>query len=213
MEANSRAIPEQDKPETVNLLEGRKFAGELRGMADRPFLNSQRYSDQQGRALRVGADVDIVEFERRLVGRFKKLGVPLFAHCVRRSGTEQDSLYVRGLSKAKAGESPHNHGCAVDVVHGTKAWDLTRQQWEIIAHVADEVARAMGVQIRWGGDWDGDRSTTRDQWDPAHFEIQNWKERISCEHDFVRYQRDAEGVMQKHTTERCLKCRFRGFYH
>lgn len=162
-------------PDDMEPIPGGKFAGDLRDMQDREFCLSERYVDQQARADRNGADPRILEFEKKLVSRLKKMGVPVFAHCVYRSDEEQNSLFVRGHSKAKAGQSPHQYGMAVDIIHGTKGWELTRKQWEIIAHVGDEIARSIGVHIRWGGDWDGDRTTTHDQWDPAHFELQDWK--------------------------------------
>lgn len=144
-------------------------------MKDPAFCLCERYSDQQARADRNGADPRILEFEKKLVARMRKLGVPMFAHCVYRSDEEQRRLFDLGTSKALPGQSPHQYGMAVDIIHGTRGWELTRPQWEIVAHVADEVARSIGVHIRWGGEWDGDRETKRDRWDPAHFELQDWK--------------------------------------
>jgi hypothetical protein len=149
-------------------LEGGTYGQELRSMQDRSFCLSERFKLQQTRAVRAGSHPDIVEFERRLVARLKKLGVPMFAHAFKRDGHDQDMLFVRGLSKARAGESPHNYGLAVDIVHGTKAWDLTRKQWELIGHLGHEVARQLGVKVEWGGDWKF--------YDPAHWEIANWRD-------------------------------------
>ncbi len=168
MEANSREALVADKPETVDAPNGGAYSTALRGMMDSAFCLSERYKDQQGRALRYGAHPDIVEFERRLVARFRKLRVPLFAHCVVRGEDEQNSLFVRGLSKARAGQSPHNYGLAVDIVHGTRAWDLSRQQWDLIGHVGHEVAAQLGVSVEWGGDWSF--------YDPAHWELANWRD-------------------------------------
>ncbi|WP_442866789.1 M15 family metallopeptidase [Agrobacterium sp. ST15.13.015] len=128
-----------------------------------------------------------------------------------RDDAEQNRLFVKGLSKAKAGQSPHGFGYAVDIIHSTKAWDLTRKQWELIAHVADEVARAMGIMLKWGGEWDGDVETSADRWDPAHFEIMNWKARRVCEHSYVRYNREVDGTVNPVTTKRCVHCGFQGF--
>ena len=136
-------------------------------MVDRPVCLSERYSDQQGRADRTGSDPRILEFERKLVKRARKIGVPLFAHCVIRGSADQNRLYREGRSKARAGESPHNFGCAVDLIHGTKGWNLTRNQWDIIGHIGHELAIQAGLDVVWGGDWKF--------YDPAHWELADWR--------------------------------------
>lgn len=157
-----------DKPERVVPPEGDKCASELRGMIDRSFLLSERHKGQHNRADRSRGHPTLLEFERVLIKRFAKLGVPMFAHCVYRNDVEQQSLYARGLSKAKPGQSAHNHGLAVDIVHGTKAWDLTRKQWDLVGHVGKEVAASLGIKVEWGGDWSF--------YDPAHWELANWRD-------------------------------------
>ena len=136
---------------------------------DRPFLLRPEYADQQLRALRKGAHPALVEFERRFIRRMaKKYGVPMFAHNMVRSSAEQAALYVQGVSNARAGESPHNFGCAVDVVHGVKAWGLARESWAMIGHIGEELARQMGLKLVWGGHW-------HDPYDPAHWELADWR--------------------------------------
>lgn len=166
-EANSRAVPEFVPDHPVLLDEGGAYGAEMRAMVDKAFCNSERYSDQQGRANRVGAEPDILEFERKLIKRARKLGIPLFAHSVVRTATEQEGLYVMGRTKARAGESPHNYGAAVDLVHGTKAWNLTRKQWAILGHLGKEIATQSGLKVTWGGDWAF--------YDPAHWELTDWR--------------------------------------
>lgn len=162
-------MPKEPEGETIPALGSHAYAHELRGMVDRPFCFSERYSDQQGRADRTGAQFEILQFERAFVRRAFKLGVPIFAHAVYRSASEQNSAFVRGVSKAKAGQSPHNFGCAVDLVHGTKAWDLTAKQWAILGHLGKEIAAQAGIKITWGGDWKF--------YDPAHWELSDWRTR------------------------------------
>lgn len=149
------------------------MADALRGMVDRPFLKSQKYQDQQWRAVREGAHPDILEFEKRMVRRMAKLGVPMFGHCVVRSLEQQAIEFAQGDSKVKFGA--HNVGCAIDLVHGTKAWKLTDQQWDLVGHCGKEIITQGGlalVNFRWGGpDGPGDKF----DWDPAHWEIADWK--------------------------------------
>ncbi|MBB3387282.1 hypothetical protein FHT82_000002 [Rhizobium sp. BK275] len=168
MQANNREAAAVQAPDELGVVDGSTYGAELRAIMDRSFCLAERYRAQQARADRAGSHPDIVEFERRFTARFRKLGVPMFAHCFVRGMVEQDSLFAAGLSKAHGGQSPHNYGLAVDIVHGTKAWDLTRKQWELVGHVGHEVARQLGVNVEWGGDWKF--------YDPAHWEIANWRD-------------------------------------
>lgn len=144
------------------------YADALRGIVDRQFCFSQKYQEQQHRAERAGAQPELLDFERKLIKRMFKLGVPMFGHAVVRTAAEQDGLYVRGVTKARAGDSPHNYGCATDIIHGTKAWNLTRAQWALVGHVGKEVAAQAGIDVTWGGDWKF--------YDPAHWELTKWRE-------------------------------------
>lgn len=157
-----------EKPEAVYPPEGGKYTSAMRAMTDRSFLLSERHKGQHNRADRVGGHPTIIEFERKLIKRFAKLGIPMFCHCLYRGQDEQNSLFVRGLSKARYGQSAHNFGLAADIVHGTKAWDLTRQQWDLVGHIGHEVAASLGIQVEWGGNWSF--------YDPAHWELANWRD-------------------------------------
>lgn len=170
MEADERAAFPKAPPDpgVVPGLGENAYADELRGMVDFPFCFSEIYGVQQGRAETLGAQPEILEFSRKLIKRARKLGIPLWAHCVIRGSQEQNRLFREGKSKARAGESPHNYGAAVDLIHGTKGWNLTRKQWAIIGHLGKELAASLGLKVVWGGDWDF--------YDPAHWELANWRE-------------------------------------
>lgn len=120
------------------------------------------------RAKRKGASPQILEFEQALIKKLASLQVPVFAHCVIRERDEQEAAYFRGNSKARFGQSPHNYGMAVDIIHSIKGWEIPNQSWEIIGHVGKEVAKAHGIKIVWGGDF-------KSLWDPAHWELADWK--------------------------------------
>lgn len=145
------------------------FASALRAVASVVFLRSEKYQEQQWRADRVGAHPDILDFERLLIRRMKKLNVPMFAHCVMRTDAAQASAFAVGASNFPAGKGPHRKGCAVDIIHGLKAWDLDKKTWAIIGHVGKEIAAQAGIDVVWGGDWS-------DPWDPAHWELRNWRD-------------------------------------
>lgn len=154
-------------------VEFNTYSQALVGLVDRRFIANQRYQEQQFRAARLGANPGILQFERRFVKRMRDLGVPFFAHCVVRSREEQALRKAEGVSKAGPGQSPHQYGCAVDLVHGTKAWGLTDKQWQAVGHIGRETAKSCGLKLVWGGDDPGEAD--KFSWDPAHWELDGWK--------------------------------------
>ncbi|MBX8785568.1 M15 family metallopeptidase, partial [Ochrobactrum sp. GRS2] len=58
-------------------------------------------------------------------------------------------------------------GMAVDIIHGTKAYDLDRKAWSLLSHIGKEISVQAGIPVTWGGDWKF--------YDPAHWELKNWK--------------------------------------
>lgn len=84
-----------------------------------------------------------------------------------RTADEQAMLYVKGRTKVKPPMAAHVQGCAVDLIHGVKAWQLTREEWNLWGHIGVEVARKLHIKIEWGGSWKF--------YDPAHFELANWR--------------------------------------
>ena len=178
----ARLPPELAEPAGLH----KTYEEALRGLRDEEFLAGHRHKEQHWRAIRKGADARLVGvrvtgphgdkavekivepgFEQKFLRKMAKMGVPMFAHCVVRPNGLQDELFKAGHSKARAGESPHNYGLAIDLIHGTKGWQLSRQQWDLIGHVGKEIAAAMGIELEWGGDWKF--------YDPAHWEIKDWR--------------------------------------
>lgn len=144
-----------------------RYDSALRYLRNPVFLAGARHKAQHWRADRTGAHPDILAFERAFIRRFKRLGVPMWAHCVQRSEATQRRHFVTGVTKARPGESPHNHGKAVDLVHGTRAWDIPKAAWDLIGHIGKEVAGQLGVKVVWGGEWRF--------YDPAHWELEDWR--------------------------------------
>lgn len=136
-------------------------------MARKDFLLSRRYQDQQLRAVYDGAHPLIVDFTRAFVKEAARYSIPIFSHCVVRDEDEQMRLYSQGRSKAVFGRSPHNYGMATDLVHGTRAWNLERAEWDFLGVLGKEVARKRGIKVEWGGDWEF--------YDPAHWELLDWR--------------------------------------
>lgn len=136
-------------------------------MVDRPFLASRNWREQQWRANREGAHPVVLEFERLFIKRMAKAGVPMFASEFVRTRERQNDLYALGNTRARAGQSPHQYGLAVDIVHSVKGWDMDRKAWALCAHVGRELATQYGFKMEWGGDWKF--------YDPAHWQLIDWK--------------------------------------
>lgn len=144
------------------------YSSGLRAIMARDFLLTEKHQELSWRADRKGADHRILLFEHKFLTRMDKLGVPMYAHTIVRSLAEQTAKYVQGHSKAKAGQSAHNYGLAVDLVHSIKHWDLPDESWRLIGHIGKEIAAQNGIKITWGGDF-------KSIWDPAHWELKDWK--------------------------------------
>lgn len=140
------------------------------------WFSTKRWTDQKHRADRAGAQSDLLDFERAFVSKMKSIGIPMFAHCVMRNSDEQNRLLRDGFSKAGAGQSPHQYGYAVDIIHSTLPWDLhedpetARMCWDLVGTIGKEVAHTIGVKVDWGGDWNF--------YDPAHWELTDWENSI-----------------------------------
>lgn len=161
---------EEEQPFPLDIPIPATYGEALRGLANPSRLLTQRYQEQQWRADRAGAHPDILEFERVFVRRMAKLGVPVFASEVIRTRKRQDELFALGNSRAKAGQSAHQYGCAVDIVHSVKGWALAPKEWALIGHVGKELIAQKGFAMEskaWGGDWSF--------YDPAHWQLTEWK--------------------------------------
>ena len=60
---------------------------------------------------------------------------------------------------------------AVDCIVAHKAWSLSKKEWACLIAIGKEVARRRNIKIDSGYDWDF--------WDPAHWELEGWKEMIA----------------------------------
>lgn len=90
-----------------------------------------------------------------------------------RSPKRQHQLFMEGKSKVDAGESKHNASpsLAVDVAPCPIDWN-DKERFYLFAGYVLGRADALGIKIRWGGDWDQDTLVDDQTFnDLVHFEL------------------------------------------
>ncbi len=90
-----------------------------------------------------------------------------------RSKEEQDKFFREGKSKVQYPNSKHNStpSMAVDVAPYPIDWNNTNRFYHFAGYV-NGVADTMGINLRWGGDWDSDKDFSDNHFnDLPHFEI------------------------------------------
>lgn len=104
---------------------------------------------------------DLLAPVRQRVERFlanaKAQGIDLLVTSTYRDNASQEALYAQGrtvpgriVTNARAGQSFHNHRCAVDVVpirHGKPVWDAKDAVWQTVGRLGKEAG------LEWAGDW------------------------------------------------------------
>ena len=92
-----------------------------------------------------------------------------------RSQERQDKLYDEGKTKVKYPRGRHNSNPsrAVDVTPYPVDWE-DRERQTLFAGCVLGFARAKGIKLRWGGDWDMDFQVMDNRFDDfPHFEIKD----------------------------------------
>lgn len=93
--------------------------------------------------------------------------------CGRRSKEDQNKAYEEGKSKLRYPESKHNllPSKAVDVAPYPIDWNDLGSFYMFAGYVK-RVAENLGIRVRYGGDWDGDKKTADQTFnDLPHFEL------------------------------------------
>lgn len=173
--------PAPDDPEGVTVLPGHVAAA--KSMRAPHLLSTTKYRDRVASVQRAGAHPALVEFFIKYQRAMERVQVPVFATEFVRSDLRQAELKKNGHSRAGPGQSPHNFGLAVDIVHAERPWRLTKEEYEVVGAIGKEVARRMGLRIVWGGDWSF--------FDPVHWQIEHWKsyrEVMRRRPDFIGYE-------------------------
>lgn len=163
--------PEPEFPGDVTIHS--EYREALHDLIDGKFLASRKYKEQQWRGLRIGCHPQVILFARLFAARMRDIGIPVFPVIMLRTAAQQWIEYKEGDSKATPDKAPHVWGCAVDMVHSTKAWALSPKQWEFFGHVGKELCVQRSLAMDWGGDWPPIRNNVG--WDPAHWQVRGWR--------------------------------------
>ena len=92
-----------------------------------------------------------------------------------RGQERQDKLFDEGKTKVKYPSGRHNANPsrAVDITPYPVDWD-DRERQTLFAGFVIGTARAMGITLRWGGDWDMDFKVMDNRFDDfPHFEVRD----------------------------------------
>lgn len=97
--------------------------------------------------------------------------------CSVRGRAAQQLAFETDKSTARYGESPHNFtpALAVDVVPYPVDWEDTERMIHFAGFVLG-TAEAMGIHLKWGGDWNRDTHLSDNRFDDfPHFEVVGWR--------------------------------------
>lgn len=92
-----------------------------------------------------------------------------------RSNEEQEELFKQNKTKLRAKQSKHNYhpSLAVDVAPYPIDWNNKDRFYHFAGYVKG-IADNMGIEIRWGGDWNNNNSFDDQTFDDLpHFELIN----------------------------------------
>lgn len=90
-----------------------------------------------------------------------------------RNKDKQDYYFLKGSTKLKFPNSKHNQvpSMAVDIAPYPIDWK-NKKSFYFLAGMMISTANYMGIELRWGGDWDGDFKFNDQSFnDLPHFEI------------------------------------------
>ena len=120
----------------------------------------------------VYAGVNIKQLLAKVEAELKRRGIHADAVNGFRSFSEQSRLYAQGrtqpgpkVTNAKAGQSPHNYGYAMDyipVVNGKRTYSVSKWWWFKFG------LAAWAAGLTWGGSW-------KRFLDRPHVELPGWK--------------------------------------
>lgn len=138
----------------------------MNSLRDPVAVASKKHLNAKIKVSNVSCHPLLIEFHKKFQKQLDDYGIPFRPFEFHRTAWRQNELFDQGRSKARAWESPHQWGMAVDMIHTFKAWDLSRAEWSVIGEIGKQVAERADIFIEWGGDWNF--------YDPAHWQLADW---------------------------------------
>lgn len=110
----------------------------------------------------MGAAEIIKDFQQRaqlFAEIWARVGYPIKFHSYYRGEIEQNTLFEKGSTKARFGQSAHNYGLGVDYHFEHYGWNVPKDFWAF----GDEIARYVGLEsgVSYG--------------DANHIQLPGWK--------------------------------------
>lgn len=165
--------PEEQIPQLADVSD------EVRSYQRAPdFFTSSYYMRLQERANYHGAPMELRLFVWKYMRALRNRGLPFYVHTCYRDPRLQAKLREDGFSNLASGA--HQRSAAVDIVCAIDHWDIPKSVWYYVGTLGESVARGLSLgkelhrdrplKIEWGGRW-------QDPWDPAHWQLSDWRRR------------------------------------
>lgn len=141
------------------------------------YFQSEQYLAQQARADWQNTNPLIRKFAGAYIAELRKQGLPFFVLTAFRTPEQQAKEKSEGDSKLGGIRAPHVQGKAVDIVHSVMPYKLTDAEYLQLGELGKKVAQELGIMVTWGGDF-GRKHPQQVGWDPAHWELADWRDEI-----------------------------------
>lgn len=148
------------------------FQTDVYDWQDHLYWGSNEELKDRARALWVNTPGPMKRFAFEFFTQLRKHKIPAYTHTNWRSGALQRQLLEDGYSNTASG--PHQRSAAIDVVDPHLHWDTSEEMWKIYETIGKNAAEKAELEITWGGDWR--RKPGKIGWDPAHWELKNWRD-------------------------------------
>lgn len=125
-----------------------------------------RHQDEKPNARVTYTEGPMLYIGQQICKRMAKMGYPAKIAVHWRSAEQQNKEFVEGDSKAKAWQSPHQFGEAVDIVHKTLGWSVPDEFWAALSVCVRIIEAELRVSLVHGRTWG---------WDQAHVELKDWR--------------------------------------
>ncbi|UAB90387.1 hypothetical protein I5192_06920 [Ruegeria sp. SCSIO 43209] len=117
---------------------------------------------------------------QQIVKAMEDAGYPAKISECYRTPERQKQLRIEGRTKAGPWESPHQYYEAVDIIHPSLGWNVSRKYWLTLNACMRVIEAKYGVNLIHGHDWNDNGIPVYDDpeerfYDAAHIQLADWK--------------------------------------